>query len=169
MRESLLARAEADRLRQAADTGSAAAPPPPPTAVAETMAVARAAPPPPAPPPAPPRPTLIVSPDSSTRWLAAASGSVQRSTDGGATWETQATGVTAMPTAGASPSPSVCWLVGPAGLVLITTDGRSWQRVPFPEIVDLVAIAATDDRTATVTAVDGRTFTTGNRGEAWER
>jgi photosystem II stability/assembly factor-like uncharacterized protein len=113
--------------------------------------------------------TRIASPDSSSVWRIAAAGTVERSTDGGTTWQTQTTGVTAIPTAGASPSSSVCWLVGPGGLVLITIDGRSWQRLAFPEAVDLVSITATDDTTATVTAVDGRTFTTSNRGDAWER
>jgi photosystem II stability/assembly factor-like uncharacterized protein len=72
-------------------------------------------------------------------------------------------------TAGSSPSPSICWLVGPEGTVLITTDGRTWQRMNFPEAVDLVSIRATDDKTATVTAVDGRVFTTTNRGLTWDR
>jgi photosystem II stability/assembly factor-like uncharacterized protein len=53
--------------------------------------------------------------------------------------------------------------------VLVTTDGRSWERLSFPEVVDLVAIRATDDKTATVTAADGRRFTTTNRGQTWER
>ena len=42
------------------------------------------------------------------------SGAVQRSTDGGSTWETQQTGAAVPFTAGASPSSSVCWLGGPS-------------------------------------------------------
>ncbi len=115
------------------------------------------------------REALVASPDSLTRWRIATPGSVQRSTDGGITWETQATGAAVTLTAGASPSPSVCWLVGPGGIVVITTDGRSWERLSFPEVVDLVAIRATDDKTATVTTADGRRFTTRNRGQTWVR
>jgi hypothetical protein len=111
----------------------------------------------------------IVSSDWFTRWRIATEGTVQRSTDGGVTWETQATGAAVTLTAGVSPAPSVCWLVGPGGVVLVTTDGRSWERLSFPEVVDLVAIRATDDKTATVTAADGRRFTTTNRGQTWER
>jgi hypothetical protein len=110
----------------------------------------------------------IVSSDSSTLWRVAAAGSVLRSTDGGTTWETQSTGVMATLTAGASPSSAVCWLVGEAGVVLITVDGRSWQRLAFPETIDLVSVRATDDRTATVTAADGRSFVTNDRGQTWQ-
>ena len=112
---------------------------------------------------------LIASPDPLNRWRIATAGSVQRSTDGGITWETQDTGAAVTLTAGVSLSPSVCWFVGPGGIVVITTDGRSWERLSFPEVVDLVAIRATDDKTATVTAADGRRFTTRNRGQTWVR
>jgi hypothetical protein len=147
---------------------SAAAPAPSPESVAETITVGR-------PQPAvarmssAPRNALIVSLDSVTRWRIAADGAVQRSTDGGLTWQTQATGADVTLTAGASPSSTVCWLVGPGGVVLVTTDGRSWERLAFPEVVDLVSIRASDDRTATVTTIDGRRFTTADRGQSWER
>jgi hypothetical protein len=94
---------------------------------------------------------------------------VQRSIDGGTTWQTQEIGASLPLTAGASPSPSVCWLVGPAGTVLLSTDGRSWQRLAFPETVNLVSVTATDARIATVTANDGRRFTTTDGGLTWAR
>lgn len=112
--------------------------------------------------------SVIVSANPSHRWLIAADGVVMHTTDGGSTWETQRTGVASTLTAGASPSPQVCWLVGPRGIVVVSTDGRSWQAVAFPEKIDLVAVRATDDKTATVTAVDGRTFSTTDRGAAWK-
>jgi hypothetical protein len=115
------------------------------------------------------RDTLVVSSHPSTRWRIVTGGTVERSTDGGITWETQVTGATVTLTAGVSPSPFVCWLVGPGGIVLVTTDGRSWQRLAFPEAVDLVAIRATDDRTATVTTIDGRRFSTADGGQTWDR
>jgi hypothetical protein len=154
-----------------------------PAALAETVTVTGSAAA--APPPQRPAPTVeqmrtalrsaaasgleVVSSDASTRWRLAAAGVVQRSTDGGVTWESRSTGIPFRPTAGASPSPSVCWLVGPGGIVLLTTDGRSWRRIPFTEQVDLIAITATDDMTATVITADGRTFLTVNRGGSWER
>jgi photosystem II stability/assembly factor-like uncharacterized protein len=89
--------------------------------------------------------------------------------DGGATWQTQNTGVSETLSGGSSPSPSVCWLVGPKGIVLRTTDGRTWTRVRFPEVIPLASIRAADADTATVTADDGRQFTTADGGRTWAR
>ena len=113
--------------------------------------------------------TEIVSPDLTIRWRAGARGLVQLSRDRGATWEPLRSGVTVDLTAGASPSPSVCWLVGRAGTVLLTADGRTWQRLTFPEPVDLTIVRATDARRAIVTTADGRTFTTADGGLTWTR
>ncbi len=114
-------------------------------------------------------PLEILSPDRSSRWRPGAAGAVQRSSDGGATWEALATGVPADLTAGAAPSSSVVWLVGRAGTVLLSTDGRRWQRVPFPEAVDVTAVTAIDARTATVTTADGRRFSTADGGLTWHQ
>jgi photosystem II stability/assembly factor-like uncharacterized protein len=103
----------------------------------------------------------------STRWRITAPGSVQRSNDAGATWETQSTGGPTTISSGAAPSASVCWLVGKAGVVLLSADGRSWRRVPFPEPVDLASVVATDANTATVIAASGRRFTTTDGGKSW--
>jgi photosystem II stability/assembly factor-like uncharacterized protein len=109
----------------------------------------------------------IVSPNPSNRWRLVPGGAVQHSTDGGATWQTQQTGVDVNLTAGASPAPLVCWLVGPAGRVLLSTDGATWKQVSLAQPVDLVAVRAVDTRSATVTASDGRTFATTDGGVTW--
>jgi photosystem II stability/assembly factor-like uncharacterized protein len=96
-------------------------------------------------------------------------GVVERSTNGGATWQKQSTGASIMPTAGSSPSPLVLWLVGPQGLVLLTTDGSSWKRLTFAETTDLTSVHASDDKSATVTTSNGRTFSTADGGATWER
>jgi len=114
-------------------------------------------------------PLEILSPDRSSRWRPGAGGAVEYSSDGGATWQPLATGVSADLTAGASPSASVCWLVGRAGTVVLSTDGRRWQRVTFPEAADLTAVSATDARTATVTTADGRRFSTTDGGLTWRQ
>jgi len=114
--------------------------------------------------------TVIVSPDAIIRWriLRRGTGStVERSVDGGVTWQAQQTGVSVPLTAGASPSPSVCWLVGASGTVLLSTGGASWQRVAFPEVTDLTSVSATDDKHATVTTSDGRIFITTDGGAKW--
>jgi hypothetical protein len=112
---------------------------------------------------------VIASPDSAVRWRLLSGGRVERSTDAGSTWQAQDTGGTVTLTAGASPAPSICWLVGPGGLVLVSTDGSSWKRAPFPEVVDLSSVTASDDKTAIVTASDGRTFKTLDGGQTWAR
>ena len=111
---------------------------------------------------------MIVSTTPSSRWRTVPGGAVERSTDGGSTWQRQQTGVTSTLTAGASPSPLVCWLVGQRGIVLLSTDGTAWMRVAFPEPIDLVSVRATDARTATVTASDGRAFDTTDGGTTWK-
>jgi len=109
----------------------------------------------------------VVSPNRNIRWRILTGGGVERSIDGGVSWQTQSTGATATLTGGAAPAPTVCWLIGPAGIVLLSTDGRTWQRVAVPEAVDLVSIRASDGANATVTAADGRTFTTSDGGRTW--
>jgi photosystem II stability/assembly factor-like uncharacterized protein len=109
----------------------------------------------------------ILSPDPSIRWRIGAAGIAQFSTNGGTTWETLSTGTGADLIDGSAPSPTVCWLIGGGGTVLRSTDGRQWQRVAFPEVVDLTGIRATDARSATITATDGRTFRTTDGGLTW--
>jgi photosystem II stability/assembly factor-like uncharacterized protein len=113
--------------------------------------------------------TVVVSSNPASRWRILQGGQVQRSADGGATWQTQTTGVSDTLSGGSSPSPSVCWLVGPRGIVLRTTDGRNWTRIPFPEAVPLTSIRATDNQIATVTTEDGRQFATEDGGRTWAR
>ena len=116
-----------------------------------------------------PPPALIPSPNPNIRWRIVPGGGVERSIDGGSTWQAQSTGVTVTLTAGAAPAPTICWLVGPGGIVLLSTDGRSWQRITFPEATGLSQIRATDDKNATVTTTDGRVFSTTDGGRTWTR
>jgi Photosynthesis system II assembly factor YCF48/Putative zinc-finger len=109
----------------------------------------------------------IPSPNRNVRWRIVAGTSVERSTDGGATWQVQSTGATGRLTAGAAPSPTTCWLVGTGGVVLVSKDGRTWQRVAIPETVDLAGVFATDDSNAKATAADGRVFSTTDGGKTW--
>jgi cytoskeletal protein RodZ len=108
----------------------------------------------------------ILSSDPAVRWRIAGS-AVERSVDGGTTWQRQETGVSVPLTAGSAPSESVCWLVGRSGTVLRSTDGETWALVWFPELVDLVAITASDAQTASATTADGRTFRTADGGRTW--
>jgi len=69
--------------------------------------------------------------------------------------------------AGASPGGTVCWLAGNGGVVLVSVDGSRFARANAPAPINLVAIAAADARTATVTAADGRRFRTTDAGVNW--
>ena len=111
----------------------------------------------------------ITSPDPRTRWRLVGGATVEYSQDSGATWISTPTGVTEPLTAGSSPSADVCWLVGRNGSVLLTTDGRRWQRVAFPEALDLTSVRATDARSAQVTAASGAVFRTADAGATWKR
>jgi hypothetical protein len=111
----------------------------------------------------------VVAPDGSTRWRVTEPGAVERSNDGGATWERQALDTKVPLVAGSSPASETCWLAGAAGTVLRTTDGRTWRRVSIPDPADLAAISAKDADIATVTTADGRTFRTTDGGVTWSR
>jgi hypothetical protein len=110
----------------------------------------------------------IVSPNPRVRWRVGPGSAVQRSTDGGASWAAQQTGISAALTAGSAPSPEICWFVGRGGIVMRTSDGgREWQRAPFPESADLLAITASTALDATVTLADGRRLSTMDGGRTW--
>ena len=111
----------------------------------------------------------IRSTDPMVRWRIGAAGLIERSGDAGSSWEPQASGVPTDLTAGACPSPVVCWIVGREGTAILTVDGRTWRPLTFPEPVDLVSVQAVDARAATVTAADGRLFSTADGGLTWQR
>lgn len=112
-------------------------------------------------------PRIIASPDPRIQWRVDGS-SVERSIDGGRTWQAQPAGATADLLAGSSPGPGVCWIVGRKGTVLLSTDGETWRRLDFPDpAADLVGVAAPDGSTATVTTADGRVYRTPDAGRTW--
>jgi Photosynthesis system II assembly factor YCF48 len=109
----------------------------------------------------------VMSPDPSVRWRILNGLMLQRSSDGGLSWQAEKVEIIRRITAGAAPSTSVCWLVGQNGLVMLTTDGRTWQQIAFPQFTALKDVRATDARTATITTADGRVFVTENGGKTW--
>jgi hypothetical protein len=109
----------------------------------------------------------FASPDLAARWRLGAKGTIHRSIDAGQTWVAQASEVTTELLSASAPTANICWIVGRAGVVLLSTDGATWRRVPFPELVDLRSVTATDARTASVTTADGRVFRTTDGGIAW--
>ena len=114
-------------------------------------------------------PMEIVAPGGSPRWRIVGGQQVEWSTSTATEWGPAAIESPDVLTAGASPSPSVCWLVGRRGAVYVTIDGTRFMRVPFPEMADLVNVTANDDRTATVSSADGRSWNTTDQGKSWSR
>jgi hypothetical protein len=110
-----------------------------------------------------------VATSPAVRWRILPSGSVERSATAGASWEPVAIDPPAMLRNGAAPSNAVCWLIGRGGAIVRTTDGQHFERVTFPEPVDLLAIRATDALQASVTTVDRRVFVTIDGGVTWRQ
>ncbi|MEO6224158.1 MAG: zf-HC2 domain-containing protein, partial [Vicinamibacterales bacterium] len=98
----------------------------------------------------------------STRWRIVQGIRLERTLDAGATWAVLPIEppLTTPLLAGAAASTSICWIVGREGVVLVTSDGVTFRRVSLPEAVHLTGVTASDGMRATVTAVDGRKFST---------
>jgi hypothetical protein len=112
-------------------------------------------------------PIVFASRAGEARWRLEPGGVISRSSDGGTTWRRQLTDAVAELLAGSAPSATTGWVVGRQGMVLRTIDGQHWLRCRFPETVDLIAVDAKDDRSATVTTRDGRRFGTTDAGVTW--
>ena len=99
--------------------------------------------------------------------LRVVNGRFERSSDGGATWTTERTGVATRVLSGDCPTAEVCWLAGDAGQVFVRAAGGTWADRPIAEATlaccnqDLVADAAT------ATLADGRRFSTTDGGRTW--
>lgn len=110
---------------------------------------------------------VIQTPKAGVQYRSPSAGVIERSDDGGATWQGQFVKSNAEILAGAAPSEEVCWFVGRGGIILLTTDGQKWKRISPPVAADLVAVTAADATFATVTAADGRKFSTQDGGRTW--
>ena len=109
----------------------------------------------------------IPTPDKHVVYRIVGAGFVERTTDGGATWQGQLVSQNADFTAGSAPTARICWLVGRAGAIFRTSDGSNWKKIPPPASVDLVGVNAADALTATVTATGGQKYSTENAGKTW--
>jgi hypothetical protein len=109
----------------------------------------------------------VRTPDKSALWRIGNAGFIERSVDGGRTWNGTLPKQNAHYTAGSAPNAKVCWLVGNDGIILLTQDAANWQTLPPPVQANFVAVAARDAWTATVTTADSRKFRTTNQGETW--
>jgi photosystem II stability/assembly factor-like uncharacterized protein len=115
-------------------------------------------------------PLSVPAPDGTTIWRIGQAGMIQRSTDSGATWSIQPSGVVSDLIAGSAYSGQVCWLVGRNGTILRTINGgATWQKLTSPSNVDLLSIFSINADSATITDAAGRAFETTTAGTHWTR
>jgi hypothetical protein len=115
-------------------------------------------------------PLSVPAPSGKTIWRIGQAGQIQRSTDSGATWSIQPSGVVTDLIAGSAYSDQVCWLVGRNGTVLRTINGgATWQKLASPSSVDLLGVFSINADSATVTDAAGRAFETTSAGSHWTR
>jgi len=112
--------------------------------------------------------TVISTPDAAVKFRLAGGGFVERTTDGGATWNAQMVSQNARLIVGSASSSKVCWVVGRDAVIALTKNGSDWERIDPPAQADFVAVAAKNDSTATVTTVNGKKYFTNNRGKKWK-
>jgi hypothetical protein len=119
---------------------------------------------------------LLKAPSSSVLWRVGKSGSIERSTDAGKTWAAQTSPSQEDWLAGAAISERICWLAGRHGVLARTVDGEHWERIAPPAqaartggaMPDWTDVTASDFRSATITAADGRKFATADGGKTWQ-
>ena len=67
-----------------------------------------------------------------------------------------------------SPDPLIRWRILPTRrLERSTNGGKTWEPVPFPQPIDLIAVRAPSATSAIVTTADGRQFRTEDSGKTW--
>jgi hypothetical protein len=120
---------------------------------------------------------LIVAPGGNVVWRVGAAGTIEQSTNAGATWTKQMSGVADQALrSGSAPSEAVCWVVGSAGTILRTVDGGGhWMAVisplgPRAKKGELGGVFGVDGLHATVwDARNTRQFSTSDGGQSWVR
>ena len=114
-------------------------------------------------------PIAIPSPKGKVVWRVSAAGKIERSTDSGATWSPQTSGVTTDLLAGSASSDKVCWVAGRLGTLLRTTDGGArWTKLNAPVQDDLSAIFAAGAKRAVLFTQNG-SYQTTDGGRTWTR
>ena len=116
---------------------------------------------------APARELRIASPNALVLWRVIDGQEVQRTDDGGGTWRSLFAVPDMALRAGAAPAGGSCWLAGQAGAVFVINEAGTWARRTITGNPDVSAIVAVDGTRATVTATDGRVFSTTDAGLTW--
>jgi hypothetical protein len=119
-------------------------------------------------------PQLFSDAAQKSMWRVGPDGSIELSTNNGATWVPQISGVTAELFTGSAPAAKVCWIVGANGTILRTIDaGKHWLKLSAPAVADILGIHASDAFHATVWLVPDpkstavQTYKTADGGLTW--
>lgn len=117
---------------------------------------------------------LIPTPDPNVEWRITDNRFVERTANGGRTWQGQGLGTQVDLLAGSAPDANVCWVVGRNGAVFVAKGAGNgnkpaWYGVPAPVAADLGAVSAKSASSAIVTTADGRQFETHDGGKKWKQ
>ena len=120
-------------------------------------------------------PLQLKTPSAKILWRAGKGGNIQRSSDSGSTWTSQASPLQEDWLAGATVSDTVCWIAGRNRAIARTTDGSHWEKIAPPamgadssgKLPDWIGIVAVDANTATITSSDLHRFATRDAGKTW--
>jgi hypothetical protein len=111
----------------------------------------------------------VRGPSGISAWRWGPGALIEHSEDAGRIWRRQDSGATVRLVAGSAPGDRTCWIVGENGVILRTTDGATWQQLPSPVASDFVAVRATSDVSAVITARDGADYATVDGGRSWRK
>ena len=116
-------------------------------------------------------PQMIPAPGGNIIWRVGKSGRIEQSTDAGANWTRQKSGVKVTLDAGSAPSAAVCWVFGRSGTLLQTVDGGGhWTKLNSPIVGDIGGIISVDAMHATIWDTDKKNnFMTTDGGATWAR
>jgi hypothetical protein len=92
---------------------------------------------------------------------------IERTADGGTTWQVEHTTAIGPAVVAACPTPDACWLGDAAGRLLRRETSGRWVDRRLPVEGAITGLEALTPREATVTIADGRRFTTSDGGRSW--
>ncbi len=115
--------------------------------------------------------SMIPAPGGNVIWRVGKDGLIEQSTNAGAVWLQQNSGVTVTLDSGSAPSEAVCWVFGRAGTILLTVDGGGhWTKIISPIAGDIGGLLAADAQHATIwDAGKKNNFVTADGGITWTR
>jgi len=105
--------------------------------------------------------------NTSTGWAVGSNGMIIKTTDGGASWVAQASGVTSALTSVDFFDPDNGWVVGPAVILRTTNGGDTWTRQNVGNVSEYYKVVFADATTGYALCKWGSVFKTIDGGEHW--